>query len=87
MSITKLTANMTVIGRLADHPTETAAELKAKFDEAPTAIAEYINETLTEEVDAALADFSERFDNLQPGIPSGTAAPTGGADGDLYLRY
>ncbi len=36
-----LNADMSIIQKLADNPTETAAELKAKFDE--EAVKEYLN--------------------------------------------
>lgn len=51
MSLTKFTGNTNVISELSDTPTETATELKAKFDEAGTSIKNYLNNTLTEETD------------------------------------
>ncbi len=55
MQLTKLTADLAVISKLADSPTETAAVLKAKFDEGPRAIGSYLNGTLVPEIEQALA--------------------------------
>ncbi len=112
MSLTKLTADLAVIAKLADSPTETAAELKAKFDQAPRAIGVYLNDTLVPEVEEALALIDGKVptvvDSLassdataalsaaqglaldqakQNKILSGTTAPSGGSDGDLYIWY
>lgn len=58
MAITKLTVNVNNIQALSDRPNEIdgldAAELKARFDKAGSDIKTYINEVLTEEVDAAI---------------------------------
>lgn len=58
MALTKLTANVNNIQALSDKPNEidglTSAELKAKFDKAGADIKAYINEVLTEELDAAI---------------------------------
>lgn len=51
MSLTKLTDNLNVIQTLSDKPTQTASELKQKFDEAGNKIKGYINNTLTGEID------------------------------------
>lgn len=59
MSLTKLTADLNIIQALDDEPNDvgglTAAQLKAKFDQAGGAIKTYLNETLTPELDTALA--------------------------------
>lgn len=61
MSITKLTDDLDIIQALDDLPNDTgtpplsAAELKAKFDEAGNTIKTYINDTLTDEVDTELS--------------------------------
>lgn len=59
MEFTKLTKDMGVIAKLDDEPNDvgglSAAELKAKFDEAGAAIKEYLNETLLPELTAATA--------------------------------
>ena len=60
MELTKLTADLAVISKLADSPTETAAGLKAKFDEGPRAIGAYLNGTLLPEIEEALALIDER---------------------------
>ena len=43
MAFTMLNADMSIIQKLADNPTETASELKAKFDEGGEAVKEYLN--------------------------------------------
>ncbi len=119
MSLTKLAADLAVIAKLPDSPTETAAELKAKFDQGPRTIGAYLNDTLVPEVEEALAlidgkvptvvdslsstdttaalsaaqgrILSQRNQTLneskQNRIRTGTSAPTGGSDGDLYIWY
>lgn len=37
--------------------------------------------------DKGLKDVSEILDDYQPVITSGTTAPTGGNDGDIYIQY
>ena len=53
--LTKFTGDLDIIAALDDQPNDvgglTAAQLKAKFDAGPKAIAAYINDTLTEELD------------------------------------
>ena len=55
MALSKFTKDMAIISALDDEPNDvgglTAAELKAKFDEGGQAIKEFINDTLTTEVD------------------------------------
>ena len=46
MSVNEFQQNVKVISALADKPALSALELKAKFDEAPQAIKDYINKTL-----------------------------------------
>lgn len=59
MALTKFTANVNNIQALSDRPNEidglTSAELKERFDRAGADIKEYLNDTLTTEVDTALA--------------------------------
>ena len=59
MPLTKLTADLNIIQALDDEPNDvgglTAAQLKAKFDQAGGTIKTYLNETLTQELDTALA--------------------------------
>jgi hypothetical protein len=90
MKLTKLTADLAVIAKLPDSPTETAASLKAKFDQAPRAIGDYLNRTLLPELDEALSAIEESvalIDGKQDRITVGTSAPVGGADGDIYIWY
>lgn len=46
MSVNEFQKDVKVISALADKPALSAVELKAKFDEAPQAIKDYINKTL-----------------------------------------
>lgn len=59
MEFTKLSRDMGIIAKLDDEPNDvgglSAAELKAKFDEAGNAIKTYLNETLLPELAAATA--------------------------------
>lgn len=55
MSLTKFTGNTNVISQLADIPVQTGDDLKAKFDEAETAIKNYLNNTLTTEIEQLVA--------------------------------
>lgn len=59
MPLTKYTANTAIIAALADLPNATSgltpAQLKAKFDESPTALKAYINDVLTVELDTILS--------------------------------
>lgn len=50
MILTKLNENLNNISNLPDKPSIQADELKAVFDKAGNTIKDYINETLTEEV-------------------------------------
>jgi hypothetical protein len=78
MALTKFTINVDNIQALSDKPNEieglTPDQLKAKFDKAPKDIKDYINDTITEEVDTINADVETRLstaetniDNLQTG--------------------
>ena len=63
MALTKLTANVNNIQALSDRPNTidglTSAELKERFDRAGADIKDYLNETLTEEIDLALANIPD----------------------------
>jgi hypothetical protein len=90
MKLTKLTADLAVIAKLPDSPTETAASLKAKFDQGPRAIGDYLNKTLLPELDEVATAVEEAvalIDGKQDKITVGTSAPAGGADGDIYIWY
>lgn len=58
MALTKLEKDMNIVQALDDEPNDvgglTALELKAKFDEGGAAVKEYLNDTLTPELDTAL---------------------------------
>ena len=55
MALTQLTDNLNVHQSLPDKPALTSTELKQKFDEAANKIKTYINETLIDELDTAIA--------------------------------
>ena len=55
MNLTRYTGNTSVISALADTPTLTAAELKAKFDEADAVEKAYLNNTLLPEIEQGVA--------------------------------
>jgi hypothetical protein len=54
INLTKLTEDLNIIQSLNDTPTESASELKAKFDEAGNTIKTFINDTLIEEIKTVL---------------------------------
>lgn len=56
MSLTKCVADTNNISSLPDRPALTSAELKNKFDKAGADIKSFLNNTLTTEVDNALAN-------------------------------
>lgn len=55
MSLTKFNGDTNNIQGLADKPTQSASDLKAKFDKVGEDLKKYINETLTAEIDTELA--------------------------------
>lgn len=54
MSLTKLTENLNIISSLPEKPTLTPSALQAVFDEAGNAIKDYLNNTLTGEVESLI---------------------------------
>lgn len=68
MALTKLTTDVNNIQKLADRPTETPTQIKAAFDKAGADIKEYINNTLTEEIDATFATKQEVADIYAGGV-------------------
>lgn len=66
MALTKFLENVNNIQALSDKPNEidglTSAELKAKFDKAGSDIKTYINDTLTEQIDTAIATIPDISD-------------------------
>lgn len=114
MALTKLTTNLNNIQALHDRPNVTdgltADELKERFDKAGNDIKDYINNTLTEELDDSITNtystteidnmfsglsntyynktqIDSRIATLQPKITYGTGNPTGGSNGDIYIKY
>lgn len=64
MSIRKLTDNLNIISSLADRPTETTANLKARFDEAGNMIKNYLNEVLITDTETEIEERVESATNL-----------------------
>lgn len=56
MSIRKMTDDLNIISSLPNRPTETAEELKARFDEASNLIKNYINDILTEDAEKEIGE-------------------------------
>ena len=63
MSLTKLEENLNIIENLPDSPTMEPTELKQKFDEGSIKIKEYINETLTIEIDSIVTQIKKEISN------------------------
>lgn len=76
--LTKFTGDLDIVAALDDEPNDvgglSAAELKAKFDEGPKALAQYINDTLTEEVDAGKQDAIDDLETIRSGAAAGATA-------------
>lgn len=76
MALSKFEKDMGIISALDDEPNDvgglTAAELKAKFDEGGQALKEFINETLTKEVDEQKASKEEIHGIVLGQIPDGS---------------
>lgn len=68
MSLTKFSGNTNNIQSLPDQPSISASELKAKFDKTGAELKDYINNTLTEEIDLDLdskADLNNVYNKTQ----------------------
>lgn len=98
MSLTKLTDNLNEIQSLADKPTQTATQLKQAFDNAGNTIKDYINNTLTSEIDTvtssqsnSIASLSNTVSGLKSGattkITIGSSVPSSLENGEVYLQY
>lgn len=78
MALTKLSKDLDIISKLSDEPNDsdglTAEQLKAKFDESGNSIKDYINNTLTPEIDAEIAGLDEEIGDFYTkpsnGIPA-----------------
>lgn len=80
MALTKLTKDMGIISALDDEPNDigglSATNLKAKFDEGNTAVKDYINDTLTAEIEGVFSTKAEVQDVVLGQIPDGSLAQT-----------
>lgn len=74
MSLTKFTGNTNVVSQLADVPVQTGDELKAKFDEAGTSIKNYLNNTLTTEVEQLVATEKTALQNSISSLSTSTTS-------------
>lgn len=76
MALAKFEKDMAIISALDDEPNDvgglTAAELKAKFDEGGQALKQFLNETLTPQIDAEKASKDEVQGITLGQIPDGT---------------
>lgn len=76
MDFTPLEKDMNIISALDDEPNDvgglTATELKAKFDEGGQAIKQFLNETLTPQIDSEKAGRDELEGLVLGQIPDGT---------------
>ena len=65
MPLTKMTTNVNNIQALSDRPNEidglTSSELKERFDKAGADLKDYLNTTLTEELDDVLATIPTNY--------------------------
>lgn len=79
MALTKCNVPSNVIGSLATRAEErglTTQEFKDKFDEMPEGIKQYINEVLTEEIDAHMAESASKH-----------ITASGSNDNGYYIRF
>ena len=76
MALAKFEKDMAIISALDDEPNDvgglSAAELKAKFDEGGQALKQFLNETLTPQIDAEKAGKDELQGVVLGQIPDGT---------------
>lgn len=103
MALSKLTKDMAIIQKLDDEPNDvgglTAAELKAKFDEAGEAIKAFLNDTLLDElgggtaadglgavVDGKTVSVQQALDLLQQASVQAGNVPVGGGAGDVLQK-
>lgn len=103
MSLTRLTEDVSVVSKLDDEPNDvgglTAAELKAKFDEAGEIIKKYLNDTLLTELQSPAGAASLRamlagkemtlqdaLDMLSMAAVQSGNVPLGGNAGDVLCK-
>jgi len=79
MALQEFTQNVSIHNTMPDEPPYAPDEIKDIFDSAPELIKTWINETLI--------PYINELEAKVPKITSGTDAPSGGNDGDIYLRY
>jgi hypothetical protein len=64
MALTKFGVKVNVISDLADTPVMPSSELKAQFDLAGVAIKNYINDTLTTQIDESLQSLEDKTEKI-----------------------
>ena len=77
MALTELTANLNKIQSLSDQPAMTSTELKQEFDKSGNIIKEYINETLTKELDTIITNLQNGNTTLSQAVTSLQSTVTG----------
>lgn len=74
MALTKFTENVNNIQALSDRPNitdgMTSSELKERFDKAGSDIKNYMNNTLTEEIDDVIVDINGDIARVEAAIPT-----------------
>lgn len=91
MSYTKMTADLDIIQKLADEPNEddglTAAELKAKFDEAGNTLKTFVNSLIDELNNAQSGGTSVDVAGMDAGTTMTDATVLAGSDGAGNKKY
>ncbi len=80
MSLTKCNTGVNVHSSLPDAPTLTATELKTAWDSAAVGLKNYLNNTLTEELDSKLSSIPSIVNSLATG---GTTAALSAEQGKI----
>lgn len=78
---------ITNIGTTPEQRQMSTSEFKAKFDEMPEAIQQYIKETLLVELDAFKEEFMTHQADMTPQIISSSFTRVVGDSGTIYARY
>ena len=74
MALTKFTENVNNIQALSDRPNVvdglTSSELKERFDKAGSDIKNYLNNTITEEIDTEILSLGNEIDEVRDSLPT-----------------
>lgn len=66
MPLTKFTESTNIISSLANKPARTATQLKGDFDAIGGLLKDYINNTLTAEIDSKISELSTKINSVYP---------------------